>query len=156
MSYRVRVTFPNGATGVLASTCPTREEALRLILELQEETGLAYAVDEAVATAAVPDARPEPATPEARIRELEAELAHLRDAYDAARQDLEVAMRRLAIAEDIGDAMHRAMTTAQTYLAGERGGVNVALANWSGYRDGITDERQGPAKASGGTRGGSP
>ncbi len=87
MSYRVRFTLPHGSTGHWAREYATREEAQRLIRERQQETGLEYVVEEVV-------------TPEARIRELEAELAQLRDAYDAARQDLDVAKRNLARLEE--------------------------------------------------------
>jgi len=46
MSYRVRFTFPNGATGVWALTHPTREDAQRAIDERVADTGLAYTVEE--------------------------------------------------------------------------------------------------------------
>jgi predicted nucleic acid-binding Zn-ribbon protein len=100
MSYRVRYTFPDGRSGLWTRTYATREEAQRLIGERLDDTGFAYVVEEVVATAALPDATPEQSTPEARIRELEAELAHLRDAYDAARQDLDVARRSVARLEE--------------------------------------------------------
>lgn len=107
MSYRVRFTLPHGSTGHWAREYATREEAQRAIDDRQKETGFAYVVEEVVATAAVPDASPEAATPEARIRELEAELAQLRDAYDAARQDLDVAKRNVARLEDAIAASRR-------------------------------------------------
>lgn len=87
MSYRVRFTLPHGSTGHWAREYATREEAQQAIDDRQRETGLAYVVEE-VAT-------PE-ATPEARIRELEAELAQLRDAYDAAVRDYDAARRNVA------------------------------------------------------------
>lgn len=97
MSYRVRFTMPDGRTGLWMRDYATREEAQRAIDDRHGASGLAYSVEEV-------------ATPEARIRELEAELAqlrvhydvanrevdHLRDAYDAARQDLDVAKRNVA------------------------------------------------------------
>lgn len=65
----------------------TREAAQQAIDDRMADTGLAYSVEEV-------------ATPEACIRELEAEIAQLRDAYDAARQDLDVAKRNVARLED--------------------------------------------------------
>lgn len=96
MSYQIRFTLPHGSTGHWAREYATREEAQRAIDDRQKETGFAYVVEEVVATAAVPDASPEAATPEARIRELEAELAQLRDAYDAAVRDYDAARRNVA------------------------------------------------------------
>ena len=121
MSYRIRFTLPDGRTGLWAHDYATREEAQQAINDRLPDTGLDYAVEEV-------------ATPEARIRELEAELAQLRDA--------------LAVVEALGDAMHRAMTTAQAYLAGEWGGVKVAMAEWAAYKEQLAASRQGPAKAS--------
>lgn len=121
MSYRVRFTLPHGSTGHWAREYATREEAQRAIDDRLPDTGLAYTVEEV-------------ATPQDRIRELESELAQLRDA--------------LVVVEGLGDAMHRAMTTAQAYLAGEWGGVKVAMAEWAAYKEQLAASRQGPAKAS--------
>jgi chromosome segregation ATPase len=101
MSYRIRFTLPDGRTGLWTPTYATREEAQRLIRERQQETGLEYVVEEVV-------------TPEARIRELEAELAQLRDAYDAARQDLDVAKRNVARLEEALAASPEAPATEPT------------------------------------------
>ncbi len=46
MSYRIRFTLPDGRTGLWTPTYATREEAQRAIRERQEETGLAYVVEE--------------------------------------------------------------------------------------------------------------
>jgi hypothetical protein len=100
MRYRIRFTMPDGRSGLWTRTYATREEAQRLIGERLYDTGFAYVVEEVVATAALPDTTPEPSTPDDRIRELEVELAQLRDAYDAARQDLDVAKRNVARLEE--------------------------------------------------------
>lgn len=179
MSYRIRFTLPDGRTGLWTPTYATREEAQRLIGERLDDTGFAYVVEEVVATAALPDATPEPSTPEARIRELEAELAQLRDAYDAARQDLDVAKRKVARLES---------TLAMVQASWAVSAANAAVANtlsaeahcktvasmvrldraielgdamhranpseeWAGFKETLAASRQGPAKASGGAGG---
>ena len=79
--------MPNGRTGHWMRDYATREDAQRAIDDRMADTGLTYVVEEV-------------ATPEDRIRELEAELAQLRDAYDAANQDLDVAKRNVARLEE--------------------------------------------------------
>jgi hypothetical protein len=105
VSYRIRFTLPDGRTGIVTRQFNSREEAQKAIDRGQHDdalryrtnaASLSYTVEEVVATAAVPDATPEPSTPEARIRELEAELAQLRDAYDAAVRDYDAARRNVA------------------------------------------------------------
>jgi len=152
--YRVRFTLPHGSTGHWAREYATREEAQRAIDDRQKETGFAYVVEEVVATAAVPDASPEAATPEARIRELEAELAQLRDAYDAARQDLDVAKRNVARLEEALDASRQGPAKAS---GGAGGAAHTGPGHQSGAGQGVASrlivdlgaiEREGPAKAS--------
>lgn len=139
MSYRIRFTLPDGRTGHWSHDYATREEAQKAIDDRLPDTGLAYTVEEV-------------ATPQDRIRELEAEVARIQDAYVAAVQNMDVAERRLAVVEALGDAMHRAMTTAQPYLSGEWGGVKVAMKAWAEYRDSLAATSQGPAKASEGPK----
>jgi len=188
MSYRVRFTLPHGSTGHWAREYATREEAQRAIRERQQETGLEYAVEEVVATEALPDETPEPSTPQARIRELEAELAqvrvgydvanrevaHLRDAYDAARQDLGVAKRNVARLKSLVAMLETDLFTAResekvaSGIAAEAHCKTVASMvrldraielgdamhaahpseEWAAYKDALAASRQGPAKAS--------
>lgn len=166
MSYRIRFTLPDGRTGHWAREYATREEAQQAIDDRLPDTGLAYVVEEV-------------ATPEARIRELERELAQLRDAYDAARQDLDVTKRNVARLEStlgmvqaawavsVANAAVANTLSAEAHCKTVASEVRLEAAlaigdamhrahpsdEWAAYKDTLAASRQGPAKASGGAGG---
>lgn len=55
---------------------------------------------------------------------------------------------RLSRAIELGDAMHRAMTTAQSRFYVDWGEIKVALAEWTAYKESLAASVQGAAKAS--------
>lgn len=161
MSYRIRFTVPDGRTGHWLRDYATREEAQRAIDDRVADTGLAYAVEEAN-------------TPEDRIRALEAELAQLRDAYDAAVQDRDMAKRsvkRLESTLDMVQASWAASVASEdAWRARSRQHLMDAAScrvrleraielgdamhrahhseEWAAYKESLASLRQCPAKAS--------
>jgi hypothetical protein len=124
----------------------TREDAQRAINERRDDTGLAYTVEEV----------PEPGSTAAhhveilrkRVKELEALVEERGKAVTDAHVANHAMHRDLAMALQIGDAMHRAMTTAQGYISGQWGGVNVAMAEWTEYKARLAKAPSVPVGAS--------
>ena len=56
--------------------------------------------------------------------------------------------RDLALAIELGDAMHQAMTTAQSRFYVDWGEIKVALAEWTAFKASLAASPQGTAKAS--------
>ena len=162
MSYRIRFTFRDGSSGLLGAEYTTRTEAeLEIARRENPNNCMTYTIEEV-------------ATPEARIRELEAELAQLRDAYDAARQDRDVAMRNVARLESTLamvqaswavtasnlDVARTLAAEAHCKTVASEVRLEAALAigdamhrahpsdEWSAYKESLAASRQGSAKAS--------
>lgn len=161
MSYQIRFTLLDGRTGRWMREYATREEAQQAIDDRMADTGPTYAVEEVV-------------TREARFRELEAEVAHLRDAYDAARQDLGVAKRNVARLKSLVAMLETDLFTAResekvaSGIAAEAHCKTVASMvrldraielgdamhaahpseEWAAYKEDLAATSRGPAKAS--------
>ena len=84
----------------------------------------------------------------ARVKELEGLVEERGKAVTDAHVANHVMHVRLSRAIELGDAMHRAMTTAQSRFYVDWGEIKVALAEWTAYKESLAASRQVHAKAS--------
>jgi hypothetical protein len=146
MSYRIRFTFPNGTTGVLALAYPTREAAQNAVRELEADTGLAYTVEEVA----------EPGSTAAhhveilrdRVNELEALVATLRKKLNETLTDNDDIHRDLAFALDIGQAMREAMRHGAWGHDGEGHLASVSAGAWDRFKTNLAKAPSVPVGAS--------
>lgn len=146
MSYRVRFSFQNGATGVWALTYPTREAAQNAMREREADTGLAYTVEEV----------PEPGSTaehhveilRERVKELEALVEERGKAVTDAHAANYVMHRDLAFAIQACDAMREAMRTGEWRAGHDRSMANSAIAGWDRWKTSLATAPSVPIGAS--------